>query len=215
MTATLTMKTVPHKTARTRGVQRERRRVSMPLLVAVIALVAIGVVMVYSASSIRALLSSDDPARYGILQAIFAAVGMTVMVVVSRIDFRWYRYFALPAYFIALALLVIVLIPGIGHEAGGSRRWLDLPIIGGFQPAEVAKIAIILYLAHWLDRRGHAAHGFRGGLVPFALLVAPGFLLIAAEPDLGTAGVYAVAAFSVFFMSGASLTGMVAIGSAR
>jgi len=186
----------------------------MPLLVAVLALVAIGVVMVYSASSIRALLSSDDPARYGVMQAIFAAIGITVMVVVSRIDFRWYRYFALPAYFVAIALLLVVLIPGVGHEAGGSRRWLDLPFIGGFQPAEVAKIAIVLYLAHWLDRRGRAAHGFRGGLIPFALLVAPGFILIAAEPDLGTAGVYAAAAFSVFFMSGASLTGVVAIGSA-
>ena len=108
-------------------------------------------------------------------------------------------------------LLAIVLIPGIGHEAGGSRRWLDIPIVGGFQPAEVAKLAIVLYLAHWLDRRGSAARGLRGGLIPFALLVAPGFVLIALEPDLGTAGIYIVAAFSVFFMSGASVTGIIAV----
>jgi cell division protein FtsW len=186
----------------------------MPLLVSVLALVAIGVVMVYSASSVGALLSSNDPARYGIAQAVFAAIGLSAMVVMSRIDFRIYRYFAIPAYVGALVLLALVLVPSIGFEAGGSRRWLQLPVIGIFQPAEVAKLAIILYLAHWLDRRGRAAHGLRGGLIPFALLVAPGFLLIAAEPDLGTAGIYAVAAMSVFFMSGASLVGFVAMAGA-
>ena len=214
MTAAVGVAAANRRAVRTRGVQRERRRVAMPLLVAVLALVAIGVVMVYSASSVRALLSSNDPARYGIAQAVFAAVGLSAMVVMSRIDFRVYRYFAIPAYVGALVLLALVLVPSIGFEAGGSRRWLQLPVIGNFQPAEVAKLAIILYLAHWLDRRGRAAHGLRGGLIPFALLVAPGFLLIAAEPDLGTAGIYVVAAMSVFFMSGASLVGFVAMAGA-
>jgi len=214
MTAAVRVAAPSRRAVRTRGVQRERRRVAMPLLVAVLALVAIGVVMVYSASSVRALLSSNDPARYGIAQAVFAAIGLSAMVVMSRIDFRVYRYFAIPAYVGALVLLALVLVPSIGFEAGGSRRWLQLPVIGNFQPAEVAKLAIILYLAHWLDRRGRAAHGLRGGLIPFALLVAPGFLLIAAEPDLGTAGIYVVAAMSVFFMSGASLAGFVAMAGA-
>ncbi|MGH2463097.1 MAG: putative lipid II flippase FtsW [Candidatus Limnocylindria bacterium] len=214
MTAAVGALGTTRRAARTRGVQRERRRASMPLLVAVLALVAIGVVMVYSASSVGALLNSDDPARYGIAQAIFAAIGLTAMVIVSRIDFRIYRYFAIPAYLGALALLAVVLVPGVGVQVGGSQRWLSVPVIGNFQPAEVAKLAIILYLAHWLDRRGRAAHGLRGGLVPFALLVAPGFLLIALEPDLGTAGIYAVAALSVFFMSGASLVGFMAMAGA-
>ena len=214
MNAAVRVAAPSRRAVRTRGVQRERRRVAMPLLVAVLALVAIGVVMVYSASSVRALLSSNDPARYGIAQAVFAAIGLGAMVVMSRIDFRVYRYFAIPAYVGALVLLALVLVPSIGFEAGGSRRWLQLPLIGNFQPAEVAKLAIILYLAHWLDRRGRGAHGLRGGLIPFALLVAPGFLLIAAEPDLGTAGIYAVAAMSVFFMSGASMVGLVATGGA-
>jgi len=214
MTAAVRVAAPNRRAVRTRGAQRERRRVAMPLLVAVLALVAIGVVMVYSASSVRALLSSNDPARYGIAQAVFAAIGLSAMVVMSRIDFRVYRYFAIPAYVGALVLLALVLVPSIGFEVGGSRRWLQLPVIGNFQPAEVAKLAIILYLAQWLDRRGRGAHGLRGGLIPFALLVAPGFLLIAAEPDLGTAGIYAVAAMSVFFMSGASMVGFVAMAGA-
>ena len=114
--------TTARRAARTRGVQRERKRVSMGLLVAVLALVAIGVVMVYSASSINALLSSNNPARYGLAQGAFAVVGLTAMFIVSRIDFRVYRYFAIPALLVSWVLLAIVLIPGIGHEAGGSRR---------------------------------------------------------------------------------------------
>jgi cell division protein FtsW len=190
---------------------RRRGRVSVSLASAVVALCAIGVVMVYSASNVRALLSSDDPARYGIQQAIWAALGLAAMVVASRIDVRLLRVFAIPVYWLTLVLLVLVLIPGIGAEAGGSRRWLVIPFLGGFQPAELAKLAIVLYLAHWLDRRGTAARGIRHGLIPFALLVTPGFLLIAAEPDLGTAGVYIAAASAVFFMSGINL---VAIGAA-
>jgi len=117
MTAAVGVPAATRRAVRTRGAQRERRRVAMPLLIAVLALVAIGVVMVYSASSIRALLSSDDPARYGIAQAIFAAIGLAAMAIVSRIDFRIYRYIAIPAYLGAMVLLVVVLVPGIGFEA--------------------------------------------------------------------------------------------------
>jgi cell division protein FtsW len=187
------------------GVQRDRHQPSYPLLVAVIGLVAAGVVMVYSASSVRAYFSSDDPSTYGIQQLIWACLGLGAMLVASRLDFRWLRYLAIPAYLLTMVLLVAVLVPGIGTQVAGSRRWIVLPGIGGFQPAELAKLAIILYLAHWLDRRGRAAGTFWSGLVPFALLVAPGFLLIAVEPDLGTAGVFVVAALAVFFMAGANL----------
>src|SRR5207249_3340269 len=165
------------------GVQRERHQPAYPLLVAVIGLVAAGVVMVYSASSVRAYFANDDPATYGMQQLIWAGVGLGAMFVASRMDFRWLRYLAIPAYLGTMALLVAVLIPGIGTEVAGSRRWILLPAIG-FQPAELAKLAMVLYLAHWLDRRGKAAHTFWNGLVPFALLAAPGFVLIAAAPDL-------------------------------
>jgi cell division protein FtsW len=196
------------------GVQRERHQPSYPLLVAVVGLVAAGVVMVYSASSVRAYFASDDPAMYGVQQLVFAAVGLAAMFVASRADFRWFRYLAIVGYVVTMGLLVAVLIPGIGSEVAGSRRWIILPLVGGFQPAELAKLAIVLYLAHWFDRRGRAAHSFWNGLVPFGLLVAPGFLLVALEPDLGTAGVYVAAALAVFFMAGANLIYLGAIGSA-
>lgn len=202
------------RVARARGARRERHAPAYPLLLAVIALVAIGVVMVYSASSVRSYIASDDPGAQGGQQLVWAALGLLGMLVASRIDFRLLRYLAIPGYVISLALLAAVLFPSVGTEIAGSRRWIVLPGLGGFQPAELAKLAIIVYLAHWLDRRGRAAHGFSNGLIPFALLIAPGMALIALEPDIGTAAVYAAAAFSVFFMAGANLFYLTAIGGA-
>jgi cell division protein FtsW len=196
------------------GVQRERHQPNYVLLVAVIALVALGVVMVYSASSVRAYFASDDASTYGVQQLIWAALGLTVMFAASRLDFRWVRFGAIPAYLISMALLVAVLVPDIGTSVAGSRRWIYVPGIGGFQPAELAKLAVVLYLAHWLDRRGRAASSFWNGFIPFVLLVAPGFLLIAIEPDLGTAGVFFAAALAVFFMAGANLLHLSAIAAA-
>ena len=194
------------------GVRRERGPVAYPLMLAVLALVAIGVVMVYSASSVREYLGNDDPAALGLQQALWAGLGVACLYLFSRIDFRLLRHLAMPAYFLSLAALVAVLFGGT--EAFGSRRWFVIPGVGSLQPAEAAKLAIVLYLAHWLDRRGNAARSFWNGLVPFGLLVAPGLLLIALEPDLGTAGVYAAAAFSIFFMAGANLVHLTMIGSA-
>ncbi len=196
------------------GVQRERHQPNYVLLVAVIALVALGVVMVYSASSVRAYFASDDASTYGVQQLIWAALGLTVMFAASRLDFRWLRFGAIPAYLISMALLVAVLVPDIGTSVAGSRRWIYVPGIGGFQPAELAKLAVVLYLAHWLDRRGRAASSFWNGFIPFVLLVAPGFLLIAIEPDLGTAGVFFAAARAVVFRAGANLLQLSAIAAA-
>jgi cell division protein FtsW len=213
MTAMAATTTAARRTARA-GVRRERHEAAYPLLIAVIALVAIGVVMVYSASSVRSYISTADPGSQGFQQGIWAALGLVLMIGASRTDFRLLRYAAIPVFWVTLALLAIVLIPGIGTSAFGSRRWLYLPGIGGFQPAELAKLAVCLYLAHWLDRRGKEARGLWNGLVPFVILVAPGFLLIALEPDLGTAGVYAAAALAIFFMAGANLLYLGAIGAA-
>jgi cell division protein FtsW len=196
------------------GVRRERHEPGYALLLAVMALTALGIVMVYSASSVRSYFSSSDPAAQGLEQLVWAGIGLIGLIVAMRLDFRHLRYLAIPFYVITLGLLVAVLIPGIGSEINGSRRWIVIPGFGSLQPAEFAKLAIVLYLAHWLDRRGREAKSFWNGLVPFAMLVAPGFFLIAMEPDLGTAGIYSIIAVSIFFMAGANLIYLVAIAGA-
>jgi cell division protein FtsW len=168
--------------------------------------------MVYSSSSVRSYFSSADPAALGLEQLVWAGIGLVGLLVAMRLDFRHLRYLAIPFFVVTLVLLVAVLIPGVGTEINGSRR-IVIPGIGSVQPAEFAKLAVVLYLAHWLDRRGRAVGTFWNGLVPFGLLVAPGFVLIALEPDLGTSGVYAAIAGSIFFMAGANLLYLFLIGS--
>jgi len=213
MTASATAITGRRAVARG-GVRRERHEPAYALLLAVIALTAIGVVMVYSASSVRSYFSDADPAAQGMEQIVWAGIGLVGLLVAARVDFRLLRYLAIPSFVITLALLALVLVPGIGSEVNGSRRWILVPGVGSLQPAEFAKLAVVLYLAHWLDRRGKEARSLWNGLVPFGLLIAPGFVLIALEPDLGTAGVYVIAAGSVFFMAGANLLYLAAITSA-
>ena len=120
--------------------------------------------MVYSASSVRSYINSADPAAQGLEQLVWAGIGITGLVVAMRLDFRHLRYLAIPIYVITLVLLVVVLIPGVGAEINGSRRWIVIPGLGTLQPAEFAKLAVVLYLAHWLDRRGRAVKaGMRSG----------------------------------------------------
>src|SRR4029453_2338391 len=128
------------RTARA-GVRRERHEAAYPLLGAVIALVAIGGGMVSSASSVASSIPPADPGSQGFQQGIWAALGLLLMIAASRTDFRLLRYAAIPVFWVTLFLLAIVLIPGIGPSSFGSRRWLYLPGMGGFQPAELAKLA--------------------------------------------------------------------------
>ena len=213
MTAVAAPTTVARRSVARGGVRRERHEPAYALLLAVMALTAVGIVMVYSASSVRSYFSEADPAAQGLEQLVWAGIGIVGLVVAMRLDFRHLRYLAIPIYVITAALLVAVLIPGIGSEINGSRRWIVIPGVGSLQPAEFAKLAVVLYLAHWLDRRGKEVRSFWNGLIPFSLLVAPGFFLIAMEPDLGIAGVYVIVAVGIFFMAGANLIYLTAIGA--
>jgi cell division protein FtsW len=127
------------------------------------------------------------------------------MVVVMRVDYRWLRLVSVPAYLIALVLLVLVFVPSLGRVVGGSARWLVIGPLPAVHPAEIAKLALIVYLAHWMANKGKAIGGFRSGTIPFFLIALPVMALVFKEPDLGTTIVIAVTAFTMFFVAGASL----------
>jgi cell division protein FtsW len=137
------------------------------------------------------------------------------MLALSRLDYRWLRLAAIPAYVGALLLLVLVLLPPFGPfrpiETNGAARWLAVGPLPQMHPAEFAKLALVLYLAYWLARRGNAAGRFLHGLLPFLAIAGPVIALIALEPDLGTTGVVTLASFLLFFVAGGSALQLAAI----
>ena len=176
----------------------------LALLSVVFVLLGLGLAMVYSASGIKALDALDDPRYFLVQQSIWVAIGLAAMLIVARIDYHRYRRLALPGLVIAVILLVAVLVPGIGTRVGGASRWLRVSSFAGVQPAELMKVALVVYLAFWL-----AAKRDRIGrwevTVPFIGAVVLVAALVVAEPDLGTAIVVVAIALAMYFVAGARL----------
>ncbi len=211
----------PATPATLRGPQRERHEPDYVLLFAVMALAALGILMVYSSSGVASLIDQHDPFAVVGPQAMWGVLGATLMVVMTRIDFRYLRLVSIPAFAVALGLLVVVLLPAIGPlkpvVLNGSARWLQIGPLPYMHPGEFAKLALVVYLAHWLARNERNVGSFVHGMLPFLLIVGPLLALVLVEPDLGTSGVLALTAFTMFFVAGASvvqLAAIVPVGSA-
>lgn len=193
-----------------RGPQRERHEPDYVIALTTLALAALGILAVYSTSGASSLMRSGDPFAVVAPQAMWALLGLIAMAVAMRIDYRWLRHFSVVGYVVALVLLVAVLLPPIPGilrpvEGGGSMRWLQIGPLPTMHPAEFAKLALVIYLAHWLARRGTRAGSLIDGLLPFGLLVGPILGLVLLEPDLGTTGVLALTALTMFIVAGGSL----------
>lgn len=176
-----------------------------PLLVTVLALLGVGLVVLYSASTVEAYKDFGNTTYY-ILHQIRngALLGLLGMYVLSRIDYHvWVRW--LPILLLGtLILLVLVKIPGIGFSAGGATRWIHVGSVF-FQPAELAKLVIVFYVAAWVDKHKHRLNDFYFGLLPSLATVALFAFLILSQPDFGTMFVLLITAFCILYAGGVSL----------
>ena len=193
--------------------RRERHQADYSILLAVVALAAIGILMVFSSSAMHAYIERDDTLAIVGPQILWGALGILVMLAMMRVDYRWLRIVSVPGYAFALVLLVLVFVPTLNRVVGGSARWLVVGPLPAVHPAEIAKLALIIYLAHWMANKGKGIGGFRSGTVPFLLIAVPVIALVFKEPDLGTTVVVALAAFTMFFVAGASLVQLGAMGA--
>lgn len=177
-------------------------------------LLAFGIVMIPSASSVVAYLGYKDSFFFLWRQLVYLGLGVISLFVFSRIDYRWLRKLgplAIACTFVALAM---VLVPGFGREAGGASRWIEM---GGFkfQPSELAKLAVVLYAADVLARCGKKplklAELAKPLGIPFLIIAA----LIMKQPDLGTMLVIAISVFAMLFMANTRLRELMvlAVGS--
>ena len=192
--------------SRAGAVRRERHQADYMILVVVVALTAVGILMVYSSSALKGYLSQDADTFATVGPQIqWAILGMVAMAVMMRVDYRYLRLASVPFYALAVVLLVLVFVPDLNIVVGGSARWLRLGPLPAIHPAEIAKLAMVIYLAHWFAGRGHRVRGWRAGTVPFVLIAAPIIALVFKEPDLGTSGVLTLTALTMFFVAGANL----------
>ncbi|MGH3014588.1 MAG: putative lipid II flippase FtsW [Gaiellaceae bacterium] len=189
-----------------------RRRSSLDyhlLVLVTLGLVAFGLVMVYSASSARAALAADDPAYYLKRQAVYALAGVVALALLSRMDYRRLRFVVAPLLLGSFALLVAVLV--LGTPVNGARRWLSLGP-ATLQPSELAKLALVLWLAAYLARRP-APQSLGELLRPIGLVVGSAFVLVIVEPDLGTAIAISIMAAAVLVVAGTRLPTLAAAGA--
>jgi cell division protein FtsW len=196
----------------------KRRKKSQPieyslLLTATLCLVALGVVMVFSASSTTSLLGESGDGTYYLKRTLlYGAVGLLVLRVLSVKGVRIMR--PLTGVFLALTvcLLVAVMIPGVGVEVNGAKRWIGAGLFQ-VQPSELAKVALVLYGAHLLATRPKLTRSI-GDMTPFLTAVALICLLVIVEPDLGTAMVACFSAAAMLIAAGARIRDLAMIGGA-
>ncbi len=142
----------------------------LTLMTAALLLLTIGVIMVYSASAVLSFHDFGDKFYYMKRQLLFAVLGVAAMLVTMNVDYTFWKKWSKPILLTCFALLVLVLIPGIGNVRGGARSWLGIGSFG-IQPSEFMKMALILFLSRYLsDNQGKITLFWKGLLPPLALM---------------------------------------------
>ncbi len=181
---------------------RERTPPDVGLLLSAAALLCLGTVMVLSSSFVTAGVEYHDPYYWFKRQLAWIVVGLIGFVICLRVDYWQWKRFAPLILGGTLVLLVAVLIPGVGRNVNGSQRWLGFGSLV-FQPSELAKLTMVIYVSAWLsDRTPRQVGSFARGALPVLALVGLAAGLILKEPDLGTAAALAATAFVLLYVVG-------------
>jgi cell division protein FtsW len=192
---------------------KTRSQPDVLIIASTLCLLAIGLVMVYSASAVNAFHDYGDSYYYLKRQLVFAILGLIGMYAMINIDYWVWKKHAPAILIVCFALLVAVLIPGIGVVRGGARSWLGIGSLG-IQPSEFMKLGMVLFLARLLADEKNRVTNFTRGLMPPLLLVGAAFGLIMLQPDLGTGAVLAGASLLVIFVAGARLSHLLGLALA-
>lgn len=176
-------------------------------------ILAIGVMMVYSASAVLALHDFGDSFYYLKRQLAFAVLGVAGMALTMNVDYRIWKKYAKIGLILGFALLILVLIPGIGVVRGGARSWLGIASFG-IQPSEFMKLAMVMFVAKTLSEHQSRIASFTTGLLPMLAVLGAAFGLIMLQPDFGTGAVLLGATMMVIFAAGARIKHLVWLGAA-
>ncbi len=187
-----------------------QRPMDLPFLVLVLALVAFGLVMLFSASYAVALYRRGDAYAYIRPQLLYAALGLAAMWLASRVDYHLYHKLAWPVLGVSLVLLAVVLFM---PEYNGCKRWLVIPGVGTLQPSEIAKFAVVLAFAHIISLNASRMGSFAVGVLPFGLVLGAVAVLMLLEPHLsGTLLILGIGAV-LMFVGGTALRWFILAGA--
>lgn len=184
----------------------ERKPFDTTILLLAVVLTCFGIVMVYSSSSVMAVKRYHGDGLYFLKrQLAYALGGFLIMVAAMRLDYQRLRKLAVPFLLCCLLLLVAVFIPGLGSRAGGASRWVRFP---GFnlQPAEFAKLGLVLYMAHSLAKKKEKIKSFKLGFLPYMVVLAILLGLLLTQPDLGSSLVLGGVAVTMLLAAGTRLS---------
>lgn len=181
-----------------------RRDFDYWILITVLLLLALGICMVYSASSYYALRKFDNKEYFLIRQLTWAAVGIIAMLVFSRLDYRKISRFSPIMMLVSIILLILVLIPGIGSNVNDSWRWFNFGF-ASFQPSEMAKLSVILFFSFSLSKKTDALQSFWKGFVPYLMIIGVIDALLMLEPHFSGTILITSVAVIIMFSAGAKI----------
>ena len=179
------------------------------LLFPVLFLVGIGIVMVYSASSALAIKKFGSDYFFLKKQALFAFSGVVVLVVSRHFPYRYYRILAYPLLGLSLALLAVIQFTNLGLSVGGSIRWLQLGSFS-FQPSELARIALVIYLAYSMEKKREKIKNFSIGFIPHVMVLGVFVVLIFMQPDFGSVVILGALTWIMLFIGGVRFSQLLA-----
>ncbi len=198
---------MPNKTTQTRKASSNKNTniIDMPLLITVLILLALGIVMVLSASAPSALANFGDSYKFVKTQAVAAVLGIGVMFFFSVFPHQFFKKYYRIIYWISFVLLFSVLIPGLGVEINGARRWIDISVIR-IQPSEITKIGLIIYYAGYYTDSKNKLDTFWGNtLRPIIALGLPIVVLLKIQNHMSAGVVMALVTMGIIIMSGCQL----------
>ena len=191
------------------------------LCITVLVLLAIGIIMILSASAPSALSTTGNSYTYVKKQFAFAIVGLVLMFILSKIDYRFYKKYYWPIYFASWLVLLLVLVPGIGHSVKGATRWVNLGFTQ-FQPSELTKIGLIIFYAGYLaDHKSELTDFVKGFVKPLCFVIPPIAILFLVQNHLSVSLIIIIITISMMVMAGCRLkyfgasggVGLLGIGS--
>lgn len=187
------------------------RKFDLLLFISIILICILGIIMIYSSSYVWAEYKFDDPLKYFKAQSLFFTIGFILMIIVSKIPYKYYFNKANIILVVCFVLLVLVLIPGIGSIRNGSRSWFGIGSLG-IQPSEFIKLGLIIFTSKYLANNAKDMRIIKKGVIPILIVTIGIFGLVMLQPDFGTGVIIVISVIGLLFASGVKISFFTKIG---